>query len=342
MNEEYVRETAFNNRQRFDLVPFNDVRLDSGPRYLIKGLIPREGLTVIWGPPKCGKSFLVFDMLMHVCLNWEFQGRRVSPGPVVYVACEGAHGFRARIEAFRQDKLDESSEAPPFYLLPSQINLIAEHDALIDSIRDQLRDIEPVAVVIDTLNRSLAGSESHDGDMGAYVRAADAIREAFGCAVVVIHHCGIEGSRPRGHSSLTGAADAQISVTRIPPHRIRATVQYLKEGPEGTTFTGELKSVVVGQADDGDDITSCVVVECEDAQSTSQSLGPKLTHNQQTMLTVLTEAGPEGMTVEEWNANAKQIGIGERRAADLYDLRQALERKGVVYTTNKRWHVTDC
>jgi len=26
----------------------------------------------------------------------------------------------------------------------------------------------------------------------------------------VIHHCGINGDRPRGHTSLTGAADAQI------------------------------------------------------------------------------------------------------------------------------------
>jgi hypothetical protein len=39
--------------------------------------------------------------------------------------------------------------------------------------------------VLDTLNRSLAGSESDDEDMAAYVKAADAIREAFGCAVVI-------------------------------------------------------------------------------------------------------------------------------------------------------------
>jgi hypothetical protein len=32
--------------------------------------------------------------------------------------------------------------------------------------------------------------------------------------VVIVHHCGIEGTRPRGHSSLTGAADAQLAVKR--------------------------------------------------------------------------------------------------------------------------------
>ena len=61
---------------------------------------------------------------------------------------------------------------------------------------------KPAAVAIDTLNRSLAGSESSDEDMAAYIRAADAIRDAFNCAVVIVHHCGHEGTRPRGHLSL--------------------------------------------------------------------------------------------------------------------------------------------
>ena len=27
--------------------------------------IPRVGLVVVWGPPKCGKSFWAFDLAMH-------------------------------------------------------------------------------------------------------------------------------------------------------------------------------------------------------------------------------------------------------------------------------------
>ena len=82
------------------------------------------------------------------------------------------------------------------------------------SIRGTLGDDAPVAVVLDTLNRSLPGSESSDQDMAAYIKAADAVREAFNCAVIVVHHCGIDTSRPRGHTSLTGAVDAQLAVKR--------------------------------------------------------------------------------------------------------------------------------
>src|SRR5215213_6257314 len=99
--------------------------------------------------------------------------------------------------------------------MPTRVDLVQDHKALIASIKGQLvEDETPVAVVLDTLNRSLRGSESSDEDMSAYVNAADAIREAFQCAVVVVHHCGIDGTRPRGHTSLTGAVEAQLAVKR--------------------------------------------------------------------------------------------------------------------------------
>src|SRR5215204_6338233 len=84
---------------RFKLKPFAELTVGSESVYLVKGLIPRTGLTVVWGPPKCGKSFWVFDVAMHVALGWDYRGRRVRQGPVVYFAFEGAHGFNGRAEA---------------------------------------------------------------------------------------------------------------------------------------------------------------------------------------------------------------------------------------------------
>ena len=50
----------------FELIPFDKIAFDTTPAYLVKGIVPRVGLCVFWGAPKCGKSFLVFDLLMHV------------------------------------------------------------------------------------------------------------------------------------------------------------------------------------------------------------------------------------------------------------------------------------
>ncbi|MGH6841382.1 MAG: AAA family ATPase, partial [Methylocella sp.] len=197
---------------RLALTPFDRITFSNASAYIVKGFIPRSGLTVVWGAPKCGKSFFVYDLAMNVALGWEYRGRRTRQGSIIYRALEGAEDFRNRVEAFRQRKLAGNSSKVPFYLMASPMNLVADCEEFLASIRRVLGGANPAAVVIDTLNRSLAGSESDVRDMAAYIQAADAIRDALQCAVIVIHHCGREGTRPRGHSSLMGAADAQISV----------------------------------------------------------------------------------------------------------------------------------
>lgn len=244
---------------------FADISLSTAARYLVKGLIPNAGLVVIWGAPKCGKSFFVFDLVAHIAAGWEYRARRVKQGPVVYFALEGQEGFIARVEAFRRV---HGAEDFPFYLSADRIVLPQDSAAVVQSIKAQFPDVKPDVVVLDTLNRSLSGSENDPNDMGRYVRAADAIREAFDCVVIIIHHCGVEGSRPRGHTSLTGAADAQIAVRRDAADKIIALVEFMKDGPEGDEIVSTLEQVTVGTDDDGDAITSCIIRAADVAAGT--------------------------------------------------------------------------
>lgn len=246
-------------KPRFPLLRFDEIQLNTQRRYLVRNMIPREGLTVVWGPPKCGKSFLITDIAFHVAIGWDYRGHRVSQGSVVYVACEGQSGFDARIEALRQHRMGEEQEAPPFYLLPTRLDFVNDCDALMMDIAAQLPAGECCMIVLDTLNRSLMGSENSDEDMSGYIAACDKIKERFHCAVVVIHHCGIDGTRPRGHTSLMGALDAQIAVSRDDNGTIKALVERMKEGPEGDELLSLLNVVVVGQDEEGENITSCVV-----------------------------------------------------------------------------------
>jgi KaiC/GvpD/RAD55 family RecA-like ATPase len=275
---------------RFRLIPFDKITFDTTPNYLVKGLIPREGLVVIWGPPKCGKSFWAFDLVMHVALDWEYRGRRVKQGTVVYVACEGERGLGARVAAFRQKRLTEDASGAAFHLLTTRLDLVKDHQPMIDDIRAQLGSDKPVAIVIDTLNRSIHGSESSDEDMGDYVKAADAVREAFGCAVLIIHHCGIDDKRPRGHTSLTGAADAQIAVKRDEAGLITTTVQWMKDGPEGELTYSRLEVVDLGQDTDGEEITSCVIQPADDEEPERRRQKPRVTGAAKVALDLLRRA----------------------------------------------------
>jgi hypothetical protein len=319
-------------KRRFTLTRFADLKASTTPAQLIRGLIPRVGLTVVWGPPKSGKSFAVFDSMMHVAIGWDYRSREVICGPVVYCAFEGAEGYGKRANAFRKHHGLADDLNPPFYLVSARMDFVTDHKELIASIRSELGQDHPAAVVLDTLNRSLPGSESSDVDMAAYIRAADAVREEFNCAVIIVHHCGIDTSRPRGHTSLTGAVDAQLALKRDASDHITLKVEWMKDGPEGDVVASRLDAVEVGTDDDGHPITSCVVVSVDSSAVTTATKPARITKAAQTALRALQEAvtecgvippgsnhipaGVRVVTIEQWRRYAYSMGIstGEERA----------------------------
>lgn len=273
-------------RVAFPLVVLESIQLDTSRRdYLVKGLLPRSGLAVIWGPPKCGKSYWSIDLALHIALGWEYRARRVQQAPIVYLALEGRHGIPGRIEAFRRHYDVQSA---PFYLVTTPLDLVARADALIASIQAQLGTVQPGAVFIDTLNRSLVGSESKDEDMARYLAAAGKIEAEFGCLVAIVHHCGIDASRPRGHTSLSGAVEVQLAVKRGGQGEVIVTVELAKDFAEGAEIYSRLESVDLGTDSDGDPITSLVVLPAE-ASSAHRATTRKLSDRQRLALGALDE-----------------------------------------------------
>jgi hypothetical protein len=191
--------------------------------------------------------------------------------------------------------------------------------------------------VLDTLNRSLNGSENSDEDMGAYIKATDAIREAFNCSVLVVHHCGNNDSRPRGHTSLTGAADARLAVTRDLAKNILVEIEFMKDGEGSEAIVSKLEAFEVGSDQDGEEITSCIVVPSE--ATAPEHRGQRLTPNQQTMLDVLARAG-RPLSTDEWQEMAAEAGLGSKRRAWAWDLRNALAKKGLVYEGVNGWSLS--
>jgi hypothetical protein len=242
---------------------FSEIKLNTECRHLVYKWIPRRGLVVVWGPPKSGKSFWIYDLLMHISRGIEYRGNDVVQGPVVYCMFEGQGGADTRATAYANEVL-RGDDPGPFYDITINLDLIKDHLSLIMALKTKLGGVKPVAVTLDTLNRSLFGSESSDEDMAAYIRAAGAIEAEFACAVIVVHHCGHNTERPRGHSSLLGAEDAEIMVKRLAgDKKMAAEVIRSKDGPEGERVAFTLKTVTVGHDVRGNAMTSCVVEPCE-------------------------------------------------------------------------------
>jgi len=307
----------------FPLQAFENIALDLDYRnYLVKGLIARTGLAVIWGPPKCGKSFWAFDLGMHIALGWDYRGHKVQQAPVVYVALEGHLGFPARKEAFRSH---HGVESAPFYLLTTSLDLVAKSGEFIASIKAQLGETLPGIVFLDTLNRSLVGSESKDEDMARYLAAADRVAQELNCAIVIIHHCGIDGSRPRGHTSLSAAVESQLKVERAATGEVVVTVELAKDFAEGTEIVSRLERVELGTDADGDPIISLVVLPT-DGSPTKRPITRKLSDRQRLALGALDECA-----ITDGKPAPANLELPERTiVAQLNAWREELYRKKVL------------
>jgi hypothetical protein len=291
-------------KSRLRFTAFDAAEITDEPEFLIEGILPREGVGVVYAPPKAHKTFTVFDLAMHIALGRPYRGRAVQHGAVVYNVFEGQHGFLKRAVAYRRHHLKNHVERVPLLIQSTRLNLAKDVDELVAGIKAE--KITPALIILDTLNRSLVGSESKDADMAGYLAAADKLREAFHCLVLIVHHCGLEQGRPRGHASLTGAADVQLSLKRVGETSV-LTVEFLKDGEEGAQLYSRLEVVDVGYGK-----TSCVIVEAEKPEEEGADAGKPLGQTQKLMLSLLEKAGGRRLDTREWFKRAAEIGISRK------------------------------
>lgn len=270
--------------------------------YLVKGWLDRGASSVLYGGSNVGKSFLVLDLALHVAAGASWHGSRVpcaqEIGPVIYIAGEGGGSFDNRIAAWIRSH-PEHAEAirDRFFILPIPVDLRGREDAR--ELVAMLAESRPSLIVIDTLARSMGeGSENEGADMGAFIRSIDHIRAETGAHVMVIHHSGKDQARgARGHTSLKGAVDTEIEVTRS-EGVIQATASKQRDMSSGKVFAFRLRQMVLGLDQDGDEVTSCSVEPTEPIEDR-----PKLTARQVIAMQALDDAIAH---------------YGERRSGDLF------------------------
>ena len=124
--------------------------------------------------------------------------------------------------------------------------------------------------------------------MARFLAAAEKVAQELSCAVVIVHHCGIDASRPRGHTSLSGAVESQLKVERTATGEVIVTFELAKYFAEGTEIVSRLDRVELGTDADGDPITSLVVLPV-DGPIQRRSVKRKLSPRQQLALAALDE-----------------------------------------------------
>ena len=278
-------------RGRFPIQSLGEFAADNQPlTWLIKGVIPRADTIVLFGESGSGKTFLMLDMVAAIARGIEWGGKRVTQGRVLYLVAEGVRGFRQRVRAYchqagvleRDLPIDVMHEVTPNLLDAGQVKDLCKELAV-----RQPYDL----VVVDTFAQVTPGANENSGeDMGAALARCRAIGRAAGQApVVLVHHSGKDASKgSRGWSGIKGAADAELEVTRFDEARA-LTVTKQKDGQDGEQIGFKLHTVVLGEDEDGDDITSCVVELGQVVQRRSRQRPDKLGKNERIVLGRLHE-----------------------------------------------------
>lgn len=322
---------------------------DHQKMHIIKGAIA-WGETSAWiGPPGSLKSALMADLAVSSAFGRDWHGLR-SKGRVgvIYFALERADLVRRRIEAqLTRAGISLDPEQPgSISVVSSTIDLFTP-----ESVAKVVRTVknaeeftgEAIGVIIfDTFAKLMAasgGDEDKAKDQGRVFANIERIKEKLGRPhVALVGHTGKDESRgARGSNAILGDADLMVTITG---ENIKtATVVKANDMAEGPLFSFKSEIHQFGIDEDGDPITVNIVsAEEVSTQSASKPGEPKLSANQKTMLGILRDAAPAGLSTEDWNAAARELDIGIKRKATLHDIARSLKARGLVREYAGTWH----
>jgi hypothetical protein len=229
------------------------------PKPLIKGFLSLDTEAWLIGAPGSKKSFVALDMGAHVALGMPWRGCRVTAGLVVMIVAEGAGGAGKRLAAWEKEHGRELGDR--LLVLPRPVQAADKHAWSV--LVEACRRLGPVMVTVDTQARVTVGLEENSAtDMGYYVEAVGAIRQATGACVFTIHHTGRAGGDARGSSAIDGAQYTELKVdVGAGAMRGMLVTEKQKDIEQAEPLPLAFRSVVVGVDEDGEDVTSLVLCE---------------------------------------------------------------------------------
>ncbi len=221
-----------------------------GVEWLIDGFLEAGAISVMFGPPGIGKSFVAFDQAFCVATGTKWHGRAVVQAPVIIVAGEGQAGAARRLAAWAKERGVDIRQAPIYFTRRSVPMLdqsrVLELVTEINEICAEHKMV-PGLIVVDTLARNFGdGDENSTQDANAFIESLDTnlrlhfIWEGIKCHINIVHHSGLVGGRMRGSSVFKAAIDQEFSVTRV-GDEIVYTNKKMKDAEEPAPLRFKLK-----------------------------------------------------------------------------------------------------
>lgn len=315
--------------------------------WIIKGIMPGQGLGVTFGPSTVGKSFVMLDLAAHLAEGQEWFGYRAKARPVIYACLEGQHGFKRRVMAWEEYHKRRYPDRVIF--APDQIDIRTEQDttALINLV--QCNAGTGAVVIVDTLNRAAPGMEENASvDYGLILASAGRIAQKLQGFVCFVAHPGKDISKGlRGHSSMFAGLDLVLEIEEVNKAELAFawTTRKVKDGQDGIKRHFRRKVVELGTDPDGDPVTSCIIVPDPEADSEAKAKTANISRTNQDRFRAFRQAAMEhgtldddgefvGLEKEDWRSHFYEYSLAKnqdaKRRAFNVSIRE-LKRAGLIY-----------
>ena len=316
------RQRKKTSESRFKILSLDDLSHMPDPEWLINGVLPKGGIAEMHGMPATGKSFIALDMALHVATGSSWHGHSTEQGSVLYVAAEGATGYKRRIEAWESAHGIVDIESLYFVASGVQLHEDEEIEALLDTVL--ARGIDVSLVIFDTLARCFVGAdENSSAAMGSLLEGTARIGNELGATTLLVHHTRKDGTTERGSIALRGGVDVMMAVERKKGTNVLTLSNLkMKDAPDFDDKTFELKTVA----------DSCVIESVRTSATTKKSKKPKKTPSELKQESVAALLPPEGATHSEWLQLVEASGICSEASFNRY--LDPMQKQGLVELTD--------
>ncbi len=321
-----------------------DLRKLPANRWLVDKWIPEEGVGMIYGEYAHGKSFVGFDLLLHLAYGLpEWHGAKL-PGEccdVLLVAREGGKGFQGRVDAFKaHHKITEDTERLWFMRSPANLGDAAQFEELKAAVAATGKQFK--VVMVDTVGRALPGEDFFDPkSITGFMERLQQLGEVGRGVAVGVHHVNKSGDL-FGSIYFGASSDFMFLVEREgdpkndPLVRGKITCTKMKDGEDGW------KRRVDYQKSEN----SLVIASITESTGMLGGETKKLSADDQLALQALVEAiqakgqsrtGMPGLsvTIDEWLDRCFTIGGVDPTAAkpkrDLHRRQVKLLANGLIF-----------
>ncbi len=162
-------------------------RMDIPPlAWIVDSILP-QGLTILCGAPKVGKSWAALDLCLSVALGRPFLGFATHKAGVLYLALEdGLRRLKTRLESV----LDGSAASGNLHFATAAQAIDTGLAAQMDDFMKKHADTRLIIIDVLARVRSASTARRPDGYRHDYadMAALQTIAQKYGVALVIIHH----------------------------------------------------------------------------------------------------------------------------------------------------------